>query len=120
MTEDELHREELTEENFLGKPEEENKRATAIRELKQKVGTSLVITLLASVIAGVVVGFSVMRWQETRRRRRWKELILQELKDWIAEHGIKAAGPAKKGLHRFLSAAGDVPENIRHFFDFRQ
>jgi hypothetical protein len=118
MTEDELRREELTEENFLGK--QENKGATAIRELNQKVGTSLVISLLASVIAGLVVGFSVTRWQETRRHRRWKELLLQELEDWIAEHGSKAAGSAKKGLHHFLSAAGEIPESVRHFFDFRQ
>jgi hypothetical protein len=118
MTEHELHRKELTEENFLGKPE--NKGTTAIRELKQNVGTTLAITLLAAVIAGVVVGFSVMRLQETRRRRRWKELLFQELKDWIAEHGSKAAGPAKKGLHHFLSAAGDVPESVRHLFDFRK
>jgi len=118
MTEDELRREELSDESFLGK--QENKGATAIRELKQKVGTNLVITLLASVIAGVVVGFSVTRWQETRRLRRWKELLLRELKDWIAEHGSKAADPAKKGLRHFLSAAGEVPESVRHFFDFRQ
>ena len=55
MTEDELHREKLTDENFLGKPE--NKGTAAIRELQQNVGTTLAITLLASVIAGVVVGF---------------------------------------------------------------
>ena len=116
MTEDELRHEE----NFLRKPEEEDKGATAIRELKQKVGTSLLITLLASVMAGAVVGFSVTRWQETRRRRRWTELLLQELKDWIAERGSKAAGPAKKGLHHVLSAAGDIPESVRHFFGYRR
>jgi hypothetical protein len=118
MTEDELRREELPEENFLGK--QENKGATAIRELKQNVGTTLAITLFASVVAGVLVGFSITRWQETRRRQRWKELLLQELKDWTAEHGSKAAGPAKKGLRHLLSAARDVPESVRHFFDFRQ
>lgn len=114
MTEDEPRREELAEEDFSGKPEEQGE--TGIRELKRKVGTSLLITFLASVIAGAVVGFSITRWQETRRRRRWRELLLQELKDWIAERGSKAAGPAKKGLHHVLSAAGDIPESVRHFF----
>jgi hypothetical protein len=66
------------------------------------------LILAGSIVVSVLIGYRISRAEEESRRERFVEDWMQEVTNWIREHGGKMAAPIRGGLAATKSAVEDI------------
>lgn len=65
------------------------------------------LILAGSIVISVLIGYRISRAEEESRRERFVEDRMQEVTNWIRQHGGKMAAPIKDSLAATKSAVED-------------
>jgi len=95
-----------------------------LAQVKQEPAKTFLIILAGSILTSFLVGYCISRMEEESRRHRLIEDRMQEMTNWIREHGRKIAAPIKGGLEATKSAVEEVSHsgarargNMQPFFE---
>jgi hypothetical protein len=72
------------------------------------------IILAGSILTSFLLGYSISRMEEESRWHRLIEDWIQEMTNWIWEHGRKIAAPIEGGLEATKSAVEEVSRSAAH------
>ena len=79
-----------------------------LTQVKQEPVKTLLIILAGSILTSFLLGYCISRMEEESRRQRLIEGWMQEMTNWIREHGRMIAAPIKGGLEATRSAVEEV------------
>ena len=79
-----------------------------LTQVKQEPVKTLLIILVGSVLTSFLLGYCISRMEEESRRQRLIGGWMQEMTNWIREHGRTIAAPIKGGLEATRSAVEEV------------
>ena len=79
-----------------------------LTQVKQEPVKTLLIILVGSILTSFLLGYCISRMEEESRRQRLIEGWMQEMTNWIREHGRMIAAPIKGGPEATRSAVEEV------------
>ena len=79
-----------------------------LTQVKREPVKTLLIVLAGSILTSFLLGYCISRMEEESRRQRLVEGWMQEMTNWIREHGRMIAAPIKGGLEATRSAVEEV------------
>ena len=80
-----------------------------LAQVKQEPAKTFLIILAGSILTSFLLGYSISRMEEESRWHRLIEDWIQEMTNWIWEHGRKIAAPIEGGgLEATKSAVEEV------------
>jgi hypothetical protein len=79
-----------------------------LAQAQQDPAKTLLIVFAGSTLTGLLVGYCIFRSEAESTRRRLIEDWMQELTNWIREHGRNIAAPVKGGLEAARTAVEEV------------
>jgi hypothetical protein len=80
----------------------------SLAHLSQEPAKTFSIILAGSIVVSVLLGYWISRMEEQSRRQRLMEDWMQEVTNWIGQHGRKIAVPIREGLEATKSAVEEV------------
>ena len=80
----------------------------SLAHLRQEPAKTFSIILAGSIVVSVLLGYWISRMEEQSRRQRLMEDWMQEVTNWIRQHGRKIAVPIREGLEATKSAVEEV------------
>jgi len=83
----------------------QSRGANAVSRIKDEMRNNFLPVLVGSIALSFLAGYLICRQREAQRRDQWAETLFRQLKDWLTEHGRKAAAPVQEGLEYARSAA---------------
>ena len=113
---------------FEPTPESSTKKAYAsgmranerlLAQVRKEPVKTFSIIIAGSILASLLLGYCISRMEEQSRRQRLMEDWMQEVANWIREHGRKIAAPIKGGLEATKSAVEEASHSgARHVYPF--
>ena len=79
-----------------------------LTQVKQEPLKTLFIEMAGSILTSFLLGYCISRMEEESRRQQLVEGWMQEMTNWIREHGRMIAAPIKGGLEATRSAVEEV------------
>jgi hypothetical protein len=79
-----------------------------LAQVRQEPVKTFSIIIAGSILVSLLLGYCISRMEERSRRQRLMEDWVQEVANWIREHGQKIAAPIKGGLEATKSAVEEV------------
>jgi hypothetical protein len=80
--------------------------ANAVIGWKEGVRENCSFLLLVSAGIGLILGYFISQHEEAKKRELWAETLFRQARNWLSEHGEKAAGMVSQGLEDARLAAG--------------
>jgi hypothetical protein len=77
-------------------------------QVRREPAKTFSLILAGSIVISVLIGYRISRLEEESRRERFVEDWMQEVTNWIREHGGKMAAPIRGGLAATKSAVEDI------------
>ena len=90
-----------------------------LAQVRQEPVKTFSIIIAGSILVSLLIGYCLSRMEEESRRQRLMEDWMQEVANWIGEHGRKIAAPIKGGLEATKSAVEEASHSgARHVYPF--
>lgn len=90
-----------------------------LAQVRQEPVKTFSIIIAGSILVSLLLGYCLSRMEEESRRQRLMEDWMQEIANWIGEHGRKIAAPIKGGLEATKSAVEEASHSgARHVYPF--
>jgi hypothetical protein len=93
-----------------------------LAQVRQEPVKAFSIIIAGSILVSLLLGYCISRMEERSRRQRLMEDWMQEVANWIREHGRKIAAPIKGGLEATKSAVEEASHSGarvgRHVYPF--
>ena len=80
----------------------------SLADLRQEPAKTFSIILAGSIVVSLLLGYWISRMEEQSRRQRLMEDWMQEVTNWIRQHGRKIAAPIREGLEATKSAVEEA------------
>jgi hypothetical protein len=80
----------------------------SLAHLRQEPAKTFAIIVVGSIVGSVLLGYWILRIEEQSRRQRLMEDWMQEVTNWIRQHGRKIAAPIREGLEATKSAVAEA------------
>jgi hypothetical protein len=77
-------------------------------QVKREPVKTFSLILAGSIVISVLLGYRISRMEEESRRERFVEDWMQEVTNWIRQHGGKMAAPIRGGIAATKSAVEDI------------
>ncbi|HYY29779.1 MAG TPA: hypothetical protein VE860_17690 [Chthoniobacterales bacterium] len=79
-----------------------------LTQARQEPAKLILMVLAGSTLTGLLIGYFIFRMEAESRRQRLIEDWMQDVTDWIREHGRSIAAPVKGGLEAARTAVEEV------------
>ena len=87
----------------------------SLADLRQEPAKTFSIILAGSIVISLLLGYWISRMEEQSRRQRLMEDWMQEVTNWIRQHGRKIAAPIREGLEEASHSGARVGRQLQPF-----